>query len=164
MKINRLQNVDVLARAAGAGTGEVRLTTGLDTVNHVVDGGPATSSIVVPLVALDDLVSPGQPIALVKIDVEGFEAAVLTGAARLLRENSVLAWIVELNGLGSRYGVDNRTLMELFKDHGYGPYRYHADRRVLGHAETGDVGDGWNLIFVKDRLEAMRRLEQPSGG
>jgi hypothetical protein len=50
----------------------------------------------VPLVRLADVVAPGRGIALLKIDVEGFEAAVLEGARPLLARGATRNILVEI--------------------------------------------------------------------
>jgi len=99
---------------------------------------------------------------LIKLDAEGFESAVLAGAERLLRERSVMAWIVELNGLGSRYGSNDRTVLEQLQRFGYQPYRYSASRNLLESTDRTTSESVWNLIFVRDPDEVRRRLDGSS--
>lgn len=73
---NHLHNVEVVAAAAGEAAGEIRFSSGL---NGSVS---AAGDLRVPAIRLDDL-SDG-PVDLIKIDVEGYEAAVLRGAAGLI--------------------------------------------------------------------------------
>jgi FkbM family methyltransferase len=155
--LNGLRNVDVRLAAAGAEAGEARLTTGLDTTNHIVSDESAPS-IPVRLVTLDEVVGPTADVALVKLDAEGFESQVLAGSERMLRERRVAAWIVEVNGLGSRYGAGDATLLEKFDLAGYRPFRYHADRNVLESSRRPDLEKDWNLIFARDGAELSRRL------
>jgi FkbM family methyltransferase len=158
IELNGMRNVEVRAEAAGAATGAARLTADLDTTNYIVLDGAAQASIDVPLVPLDDLVPSGESVALVKIDAEGFESAVLAGSGRLLEERSVAAWIVEVNGLGGRYDSDGETILERFDRFGYLPYRYFADDNLLkpGDAPSGKVE--WNVIFIRNLDEVQRRL------
>jgi FkbM family methyltransferase len=157
--LNRLQNVEVRAEAAGAEAGSAQLTANLDTINHIVSDRPADGTITVPVRTLDSLVDPGEQVALVKLDAEGFESAVLAGASRLLHDRAVAAWIVEVNGLGGRYGSDDQTVLERFEEFGYSPFRYSADDHQLTTAERPSGEAEWNLIFVRDPVETRRRLE-----
>lgn len=157
LMLNGIRNVDVRLAAAGAEAGEARLTTGLDTTNHIV-GDEFASSIAVRLVTLDDVVGPTAEVALVKLDAEGFESQVLAGSERMLREGRVAAWIVEVNGLGSRYGAGDATVLEKFDQAGYQPFRYDADRNVLESSRHPDLAKDWNLIFARDGVELSRRL------
>ncbi len=156
--LNRFQNVEVRAEAAGAEAGSAQLTANLDTINHIVSGGHTDGTINVPVLTLDSLVASGAQVALVKVDAEGFEAAVLAGAGRLLRDRAVMAWIVEIRGLGDRYGSDDERILGEFERFGYLPFRYNADRNELSSAERPNGEAEWNLIFIRDVDEVRRRL------
>jgi len=56
---------------------------------------------VVPVRTLGAVLDGRSP-ALIKMDVEGFESAVLAGAERALADPALLAVIMELNGSGVR--------------------------------------------------------------
>ena len=84
--LNGLSNVRVKNAAASERAGQMRLyrPSAQDTnrgraslMRHPYLTGPATT---VPVVTIDDLCA-GAPVALIKIDVEGHEAAVVRGAA-----------------------------------------------------------------------------------
>jgi FkbM family methyltransferase len=156
--LNSMRNIEVRAEAAGAESGAARLTANFDTTNYIVLEGAPPDSIGIPLIPLDDLVRSGEKVALVKIDAEGFEAAVLAGAGRLLAEASVTAWIVEVNGLGGRYDSGGETILEMFDRYGYLPYRYFADENLLkpGDAPSGKVE--WNVIFIRNLEQVRLRL------
>lgn len=157
-ELNRLRNVEVRVEAAGAEHGHARLTTGLDAENYIVGEGSTAATTTVLVSALDDLVDPGAQVALVKLDVEGFESEVLRGAGRLLTEGLVMAWIVETSGLGLRYGVEDQTVIEMFVSRGYHPFHYDSDNGLL-QPVAGPTGEtGRNLIFVKDAGAVRDRL------
>jgi FkbM family methyltransferase len=84
--LNGLENVRLIGAAASERVGELSLyrPSPQDTnraraslLHHAYLTGVATT---VPVVTIDD-VCAGQPVALIKIDVEGHEAAVVRGAA-----------------------------------------------------------------------------------
>jgi len=47
---------------------------------------------------------------MMKIDVEGFEANVIRGMQTLLAQPSLQAVLIELNGLGARYGFSDADI------------------------------------------------------
>ncbi|MBX6389421.1 MAG: FkbM family methyltransferase [Frankia sp.] len=137
--------------AVGDGDGEVLLTVGLDTVNRVVAEAPTGAAPAaapgpverVPMVRLDALLRD-EPVAIVKIDVEGHEPAVLAGARKLLAERRP-ALVVEWN--------DPARLGELFAELGYVAARYHPDGRRLvpvgpGSGRPAQAPAGRNVIAV----------------
>ncbi len=91
--LNNLGNVAFVNAAASDAPGELPLfcpgprdtnRARASLLHHPYLTGPATT---VPLVTVDD-VCAGKRVALIKIDVEGHEAAVVRGAARVIAANA----------------------------------------------------------------------------
>jgi FkbM family methyltransferase len=85
------------------------------------------ASASVPVVTLDDL-SGGAPVALIKIDVEGHEAAVVRGAAGIIEQYApaiVFEYAPEL------FGDPSRTPFEWLAERGYEIFRIRCPRHVL---------------------------------
>lgn len=150
--LNGLQDrVAVLKEAAGAEVGTARLTVGRDAMNSVTSDAGASSEEV-PMTSLDNLMlqRPHGSIALIKIDVEGWELEVLQGATELLRQHRP-ALIVEVN--------DPAGLSELAEKIGYRPVVYLPDSNRLTSA-TGGFSRGANAILVADIAMADERLQE----
>lgn len=85
----------------GDSVGELRFTSGNDTTNHVhaeSEGGDFVVDRVLPLVELcADLVP-----VVIKLDVEGYEHAVVSGGQRTLAAPGLQAVIMETNSSGHR--------------------------------------------------------------
>lgn len=82
LQLNHVSNVETFNVACGAETGTITFSDGtLDDQNAV-----STEGIRIPIRRLDDLIvdPETQEIALLKVDVEGFEKFVLEGASNLL--------------------------------------------------------------------------------
>ncbi|MEZ5855400.1 MAG: FkbM family methyltransferase [Hyphomicrobiaceae bacterium] len=94
IEINALsERVTVIEAAVGAQSGSVAFTTGRDTMNHVAGSGDhATRQVLVR--TLDDILCDEAPV-LIKMDVEGYEPEVISGARATLKKPSLIAIITE---------------------------------------------------------------------
>lgn len=109
------------AVADTTGFGDLRLSPVSDASNSMVEGfRKATGIVRVPTVRLDDHVERvGMSPDLVKIDVETFEPAVISGARRTIDTSRPIIIIEVLKRRGTDHGVE---LTELFSGLGY---HYH---------------------------------------
>ena len=151
IQLNQLQTHCRVHRAAlgpYTGTAYLRQST-RDTQNHIAST-PSTDTLEVPIHALDEAVPP--PCQLLKIDVEGFEYAVLQGARQHLHNPELLAILIELNGQGERYQHQDQEVHELLLKAGFQPYRYDPFKRAL---ERMEGSEGQNTLYVRD-LEGVR--------
>lgn len=144
-----------LVRAAvGSAPGTLKMSAGQDAMNHVVAAEEA-SALEVPVVTLDEdlFATP----LLMKVDVEGFETEVFRGARRHLANPALRALIVELNGLGRRYGYDEAALHADLLAAGFAPYAYDPFTRSLRPlAAPGPHNTIYcrDLPFIEARLQA----------
>jgi FkbM family methyltransferase len=94
VRLNRLTNVRIHGCALGEKAGMISFSCRRSDDQNAIDPQGAASSIQVPLWPLDELLA-GQlpaaaPLALLKIDVEGYELPVFAGAARTLARTQVV--------------------------------------------------------------------------
>lgn len=159
--LNRLEErIQIRRCAVGAAASTVRITTNLRTGNHVVvDGDEGSGSIVdVPCVALDAELAATAP-TMIKVDVEGFEQAVLDGAAEVLGRDSLLAVILEDMQLGRQseeLSGQHRRMLDL----GFRSYAYVPEERRLvdlnGKANQGRL----NTLYVRNVSRVLERLAE----
>jgi len=142
--------VRVYQAAVGASTGRVMLSTGRDAVNHVLTGRDDGPSEEVPMISLDQVLTPESRslVSLIKVDVEGLETDVLRGAMTLLRSRSP-ALIVEAN--------DRVALRAVLAPLGYRPFTYDPEGRSLAPIDWyGPTGGNLLLLrepaFVEERV------------
>jgi len=150
----------VAAQNIGIGNedGELRFSSDLDTVNHVLGASEESAGgVAVPVKTLDAVAADSHP-AVIKIDVEGFETSVIDGGSATLRSESLLAVVMELNGSGARYGFDENALHQKMLKLAFQPVAYSPLDRRLTPLESKNTESG-NTIYVRD-IERMRsRLE-----
>jgi len=139
--------------AVGGEEGCLNFTEDQDTTNHVLVDSDNTSSTKVKVKKLDDF-SEEIP-SLMKIDVEGFETEALNGATTILRNSSLKAIIIELNGSGYRYGFDENEIHIKLTDLGFKPYKYHPFERKL---ILLPIFTEYDTIYIRDLLFVQKRL------
>ncbi len=128
-------------------SGTLRFTTDQGTINHVMAETESLAGTDVAVVTLDSILTDVSP-ALIKIDVEGHELAVLNGAGRTLESPSLLAVIMETNGSGIRYGISDARLYELMEVRGFEPHTYSAVTRVLTRLDMHAATSVLNTVFI----------------
>jgi len=159
VRLNRLEGrVDARRVCVGARAGVVAVSAGLDCMNHVAPPGGEPDALEAPADRLDALVECAGT-TLIKIDVEGYETAVVAGAEQTLRRAETVAVIMELNGSGRRYGFDERALHERMLSFGFRPYSYEPFSRTLT-ALDGPNAKAGNTLYLKVDERLRRRLAE----
>jgi FkbM family methyltransferase len=137
--------------------GTLNFTSNQNTTNHVLDDhNDLVTSIPIAVCRLDSVMRNESP-SLMKIDVEGFETAVLDGATETLRNPSLHSILIELNGSGLRYGLDDAQTVRKLRSYGFLPYSYSPFTRELRRRE-GINSAGNNTLFVRDESLVRQRL------
>lgn len=152
--------VDARCMAVGRATGRLTLTSDQDTQNHVVAGNddalPA-DAVTVETDTLDKVLADSVP-QLLKVDVEGWEHEVFSGAIALLRNPGLLAIIVELNQSGKRYGFDDDTIHQTLLECGFATYRYRPFERTLVSLDK-QHNPGGNTLYLRNLDAVIARLQ-----
>jgi len=142
-----------LSGVVGSGV-SLRFSARLDCVNHVLaEGEQVADCVEVQVMTMDALVGADVP-ALIKIDVEGHEMAVLRGAERTIADPLLLAVIMETNGSGVRYGIDDAELVSIMRANGFAAFGYDPFARRLVNLD----GAGGNTVFVRDVETVSQRV------
>lgn len=137
--------------------GELLFSSRDGAMNHVLVGGEdAVGANMVSVERLDDLARDWCP-ALIKVDVEGFEEMVVAGADNVLRDGALKAVLIELNGLGARYGFSDISVHNSLIDKGFEPVCYDPFTRRLIRASGSNRGG--NTLYVRGLDEVEGRLK-----
>lgn len=160
------QRATALRIGLAARTGELRFTCEEDSRNHVVTAlDPAgTRTETVAVRTLDSVLAehaPGRPPTLLKLDVEGYEAEVLAGAAGALAGARPCAIITE-TGQGDAYGHRDAEIDASLRASGFVRCRYDAGQRILAPGANGEAEGtgGDNAIYVRDLAFFRERVQR----
>jgi FkbM family methyltransferase len=153
--LNGLSNVTMRNCALGKtnGTADLLECPGDDSQSCVAHGKGA---IAIPMISLDDALPHERTVALLKIDVEGYEKFVLEGARHLL--SSVMCVYFECATQNfSRYGYHCGSLLSLLERAGFTLYRleHGVCYRLTTHYTPTLLCE--NLIGVRDPAEFFAR-------
>lgn len=140
VELNGLQNVEILHRAVGATTGAAVLFS----VERVVgDARPDHRCEAVSTIALDDFADIRPDV--IKVDVEGYELAVLRGATKVLAAGA--RWEIELHltpggaHMTEWFGFEPADIMHILQEqHGY---TVKIDGHELARGELPHHGAVW---------------------
>jgi FkbM family methyltransferase len=146
--------VSAEAVALGDSVEELTFGMGQDPTNHVLSHGDEQYQRVRQTTA--DLLFADETPLVIKIDVEGYEAAVLGGAPATLANPGLKALIVELNGSGSRYGFNDQETHRNLLRCGFNAYNYDPKCRLLS---PQDGISSQNTIYVRDPDWVQSRLK-----
>lgn len=154
VSINALRNVKLFQCAVGAEAGTTGLTDDIsDDQNFVV----TDSALKVPRRTLDESVPPELEIALLKIDVEGYECFVLEGAESTLSRTTCV-FIEAWDELTLRYGYRAADVLEMLRRKGFHVFRHDPAGGLLDEIGT-DVGSRLaNYLAMRNPLALARRL------
>lgn len=158
MRLNQLtERVKCFNKGVGDQQGAIVFTGEYGATNHAIASGEqCDSKVTIECVSLDVVLESESP-SLIKVDVEGYETLVLNGAQQVLKNESLSAVIMELNGSGTRYGFDESQIVELMLANGFRTYGYDPIDRSLVCLEGKNIESG-NTLFLRNIPFVERRL------
>lgn len=157
IRLNNLEGLITSHKCAVGGRNElIKFSKNFDTVNHVLAVNEvADDCIEVDGVTLDSIIGDLST-SVIKIDVEGYETLVISGAEKSLANENLLAVIMEVNGSGGRYGFDEDALLANMFNLGFKAYSYDPFIRKLNLLEDFSRKNG-NIIFIR-KIERVEHL------
>lgn len=120
----------------------------------------AKPPVKVDLISLDEIVSPGQVVHLLKIDAEGAELDIIDGATRLLKNNPQIKLIVEL-GLSHLERTDHNVedWLEKFTNLGFDYQIINANSGELEAYSIGELEAAGSVNLFLSKAKTAELLE-----
>ncbi len=158
--LNKLQKlVSASQMAVSDVNGQLPFTVGLDGENHITQKVSGDTTCI-HSVSLDSYMEKEkvEALAYVKIDVEGFEYAVLSGASNLLAAKKIDILQLEINQTIRNSGATINQLLDKLKKNGYSLCRFDIDKNELYLVDFATTRE--NYFAVYDLNAANRRLKE----
>jgi hypothetical protein len=155
----------MVVAALGARRGTIRLHRykSSNLMRHSVVGDQGHGSVLVPLVDIDgalaDLGLVERPVSLLKIDVEGYESAVLAGASRTLQHTRAL--ITECSPALSRSGgLSVSEAVRILDSAGFAPFLLgsQGNLEVMDHAALLTSERQRDIIWLRNERNGRRTM------
>lgn len=150
--MNKAANVSLIHSAVGDAQGTVQFSDSrYDDMNHV-NGG----TLLVPVNTLDELIPPAEPLALLKVDVEGYELPVFKGAQETL-ECSRCVYFEVGDRMCRHFGYTPAELLSEVMRHGFHLLIHAEGQRLLRLRDEQPFEPYINMVAVKDPAELVQR-------
>jgi FkbM family methyltransferase len=150
IELNQIADrVHIEPYAAGRAPGRVFISTGGPSAMHHV--GSDGSSTPIEMRTIDSYhLHP----AIVKIDVEGYEAEVLAGAVETAARPELVAIITEVNDDSKKYGDGIQSVSSFMSQHGFTAVTYNPWRRdIAAKHKRSD-----NTLYLREaEIDKVRR-------
>lgn len=144
LEMNPYGNVTAVQAAVGTTPGTAYLYRSPFQFDHrTYRTREGQQGLPVDMVSLDEFLPPGQPVDLVKMDIQGAEGMALRGMKRILASNPRLAILMEFWPEGLRTaGCPPETVLSELEEIGFSLYRIDERTGGLGrvHDRTAFVG------------------------
>ena len=148
ISINEISSlVDARCCAVGAANGAIKFSSDCDTTNRVVDDKYKGTSVEVPVMSLDEILQTLKP-TLIKIDVEGYEPEVMEGAKETLKNDSLLAVLLE---------TVNSEIENALKENGFISASYDPFTRKVSTSNVNHVSN--NYLWIKNVDQVRERCQ-----
>jgi FkbM family methyltransferase len=151
---NRFTHVEVVAAAVGDRDGTVQFLSGRQTQSRIAGAGEHACAAT-PLATLDGLCRDRTPV-FAKVDVEGFEDAVVRGARGLMQRGLPPVWQLEVD---PARGAQLARLAAALAASGYRCFTWQPAAGALLPCDIARAG-GNNLLAISDAAVVATRVER----
>jgi FkbM family methyltransferase len=144
--------VSIEPYAAGRAPGSVPISTGGPSAMHHIEPGSSSSS----MVEMRTIDSYDLRPAIMKIDVEGYEAEVLAGAMETATRRELVAIITENSDDSDKYGDGILSVAAFMNHHGFIAVTYDPWKRGIRPKHKRSD----NTLYVRDMAKAEQRVAE----
>jgi FkbM family methyltransferase len=159
--LNNLKNVEIHNCALGNQQGYAYFSSKFnDEVNKIVTL-PDNNNIKVPIALLDDSAEELNNIALLKIDVEGYEKFVLEGAKKTLEKVRCIYFEVSEENF-KNFGYEGTDIIMAIEECGFIVFKRNDTKKEILPIDSRDftVSSGYeNLIGIKNIADFQNRTQ-----
>lgn len=141
--------VTTVRSAVGDVAGDVVITTGAQSANHVLPGQTAARAGE-ERVAVVTLLDDESRIDLIKVDVEGLELNVMRGALQTLASHAPAVLLEIESRWTTRYGYRPEDVFAFMAAAGYGYESLTSDGPLAATSVAADLQRANNFLFVPD--------------
>jgi FkbM family methyltransferase len=159
--INHIEsNVTSINTALGKDTGIVKFTSDDDCTNHVLQGDEDTSinTIEVAITTLNKIVESSPFPTGMKIDVEGYEHEVLSGALEVLKDSRLKFIIMETGDQDKKYNSERSSIISDLKAEGFEGCIYNPrEKEIVKLYNSEKLPD--NIIFARNIADINSKIK-----
>ncbi|MBC8306713.1 MAG: FkbM family methyltransferase [Pelagibacterales bacterium] len=154
IQLNSFDNIHTFNTALGNQKGKINFSDSRsDSMNSISED---SSGISVPICKLDDLPISEQSIALIKIDVEGYEQFVLLGALNKLKITKCV-YFETLEKLYKKYNYTHEDVFNILRNEGFNLYRLR-DKKISLLKDRLSEND-LDIIAIRDLDDFLNRTK-----
>ena len=158
--LNNLNNVEIHNCAVGNQNGSIYFTNKFtDDMNQVSTS--SENNIKVPIVLLDDVIKELDNIALMKLDVEGYEKFVIEGAMQTLKKVNCIYFEVSDNNFKD-FGYSSSDIFKLLEQAGFKLFKRNGNKKELLPLDLQYQAPGEeyeNIFGIKNTADFQSRTQ-----
>ena len=154
VSVNNLESiVQINQQAVSEQDGKASFTKGFDGENHISSDGNG-STIEITTIKLDTYAEKNSILFFkyIKIDVEGFEYAVLKGAENLLKDHRIAVLQLEINQSIQNSGYRIDDILNILNTYDYQLCRYDVTNKKLFEIEYSDKRDNYFAVHGMNKI------------
>ena len=159
LKLNGAKNVFVHEMGLSDSTGTAGFSKGEDDCTaHIVAAGASGAQVKVERL---DHVLEEIPVAMIKLDIEGYEIFAIRGASKWTEHGNPPVMLIEIAGYAKRYGIETAEMIDELSNLRYFPAYYDpATNQLKPATRPWQVPIDNVLAISEDHLKAVEsRLE-----